>query len=213
MRLRNRRGNKHERVFADFFNAIPLDGNAKARIWAFVLAWSARHSRPGQHHGPVTMAFRRVLKTLLWYFHNSRSGYCFPSHKAIAAKAECSRDTVNEALKVLEWAGVLTWQHRIIRIRERCTDLFGRVSWRWRLVRTSNAYQFHDRTQRAEGRPSSKPENPAGTQDEVLLHPVVTPNSALERALASFGRALAAKNGIEQERGGEGAGIQAPQAT
>jgi hypothetical protein len=28
--------------------------------------------------------------------------------------------TVAEALKVLEWAGVLTWQHRIVRIREHC---------------------------------------------------------------------------------------------
>ena len=39
---------------------------------------------------------------------------------------------VAEALKVLEWAGVLTWQHRITRVRERCTDLFGREGWRWR---------------------------------------------------------------------------------
>jgi hypothetical protein len=31
-----------------------------------------------------------------------------------------------EAVKVLECAGVLTWQHRITRIRERCQDLFGR---------------------------------------------------------------------------------------
>jgi hypothetical protein len=39
---------------------------------------------------------------------------------------------------------VLNWQHRITRIRERCTDLFGRDSWRWRVIRTSNAYQFID---------------------------------------------------------------------
>jgi hypothetical protein len=50
-----------------------------------------------------------------------------------------ARSTVAEALKTLEWAGVLTWQHRITRIRERCTDLFGRVTWRWRTIRTSNA--------------------------------------------------------------------------
>jgi hypothetical protein len=34
---------------------------------------------------------------------------------AIAAKAECNRDAVYEALKVLETAGVLTWQNRIVR--------------------------------------------------------------------------------------------------
>jgi hypothetical protein len=50
--------------------------------------------------------------------------------------------TVAEALKALEWAGVLTWPQRITRIRERCTDLFGRNGWRWRVIRTSNAYAF-----------------------------------------------------------------------
>jgi len=82
------------------------------------------------------MAFRRVLQALLWGFHNSRSGACFPSYAAIAAKAECHRATVAEALRVLEWAGILTWQHRIARVRERCRDLWGREGWRWRVVRT-----------------------------------------------------------------------------
>jgi hypothetical protein len=31
-----------------------------------------------------------------------------------------------------------------VRIRERCTGLFGRKGWRWRVIRTSNAYQFTD---------------------------------------------------------------------
>jgi DNA-binding transcriptional regulator YhcF (GntR family) len=60
--------------------------------------------------------------------HNSRDARCFPSYEAIAAKAECARSTVAEALKALEWAGVLTWQNRITRIREACTDLFGRMA-------------------------------------------------------------------------------------
>ena len=85
------------------------------------------------------MAFERVLGALLWSFHNSRDGRCFPGYERIAEQARCARSTVAEALKVLEWAGVLTWQHRISRVRERCTDLFGRISWRWRVVRTPNA--------------------------------------------------------------------------
>ena len=56
----------------------------------------------------------------------------------------CARSTVAEAIKALEWAGVLTWQHRITRIRERCRDLFGHQGWRWRVIRTSNAYAFRD---------------------------------------------------------------------
>ena len=81
---------------------------------------------------------------LLWGFHNSRSGCCFPSYEAIAERAGCARSTVAEALKALEWAGVLSWQHRITRVRERCTDLFGRISWQWRVHRRSNSYAFRD---------------------------------------------------------------------
>ena len=71
-----------------------------------------------------------VLEVMIWGFHNSRTGCCFPSYEAIAAKAECNRDTVYEALKVLEWAGVLTWQNRIARIRERCRNWhFTELAW------------------------------------------------------------------------------------
>ena len=73
----------------------------------YTRAWSARNRQPGQHKGPITRAFLNVLGALLWGFHNSRSGCCFPSYEAIAAKAERCRDTVYEALKALEWAGVL----------------------------------------------------------------------------------------------------------
>ena len=118
---------------------IPLDRNAKVRVAAYARAWSARNRQPGQHKGPITRAFLEVLGALLWGFHNARSGCCFPSYERIAEQARCARSTVAEALKVLEWAGVLTWQHRISRVRERCTDLFGRISWRWRVVRTPNA--------------------------------------------------------------------------
>jgi hypothetical protein len=83
-----------------------------------------------------------VLQALLWGFHNSRSGCCFPGYEAIAGKAECARSTGAEALKVLEWAGVLSWQHRIARVQVRELDLFGRWASRWRVIRTSNAYVF-----------------------------------------------------------------------
>jgi Helix-turn-helix domain len=75
---------------------------------AYARTWSARHRRPGQHRDPITRAFLDVLPALVWAFHNSRSGSCFPSYETIAGKAECARSTVAEALKVLEWAGVLT---------------------------------------------------------------------------------------------------------
>jgi hypothetical protein len=196
---------RREKVFGTG-RAVPLDRNAKARIMAYARAWSARQCQPGQHKGPITRAFLEVLEALLWRFHNSRTGCCFPSYERIAEQAECARSTVAEALRVLEWAGVLSWQHRITRIREACTDLFGRLTRRWRVIRTSNAYVFRDPQAVNSRDVPSKSENRTGTQSQDVLDPVqaptVNPNSPLERALARFGAAVAAKNGIEQGAGG-----------
>ena len=138
------------------------------------------------HRGPITRAFLDVLEALLWGFHNSRSGVCFPSYEAIAAKAECARSTVAEALKALEWAGVLTWQNRITRILVRERDLFGQWASRWRVIRTSNAYAFADPKPQPAAAFSCKSENPPGTQNQEALTLPVTrppaPNSPLERA-------------------------------
>jgi hypothetical protein len=194
-----------EKVFGSG-RAVPLDRNAKVRIAAYARAWSARHRQPRQHHGPITMAFERVLMALLWSFHNSRDGRCFPGYERIAEQARCARSTVAEALKALEWAGVLTWQHRITRTRERCTDLFGRESWQWRVHRRSNAYAFRDPLQHTERPAAYQSENQPGTQNQDTLGsvqgPARNPDSLLERALARFGAAVAARKGIEQGTAG-----------
>ena len=154
-------------------------------------------SRGHRRGGALGRAALDVLGALLWVFHNARSGGCFPSYETIAGKAGCARSTVAEAIKALEFAGVLTWQNRIVRIRERCRDLFGRVGWRWRVIRTSNAYVLID--------PASKSDQRTGTPDQEDLKPLqapaVDPNSPLERALARFAAAIAAKDGIEQGAG------------
>ena len=97
-------------------------------------------SRVRKRGGALGRAALDVLGALLWVFHNARSGCCFPSYETIAEKAGCARSTVAEAIKALEFAGVLTWQNRIVRVRERCQVLCGRSGWQWRVVRTSNAY-------------------------------------------------------------------------
>jgi hypothetical protein len=202
------RCHRRQKVFGPG-RAVPLDRNAKARIAAYARAWSVRNRQARQHKGPITRAFLDVLEALLWGFHNSRSGCCFPSYEAIAAKAECARSTVAEALKALEWAGVLTWQHRITRIRERCRDLFGHDGWRWRVIRTSNAYVFSDPKPGLPCGFPCKSENLTGTLDQEVLSPelapIPDPNSPLERALARFSAALGVKDGIEQEGGMAGA--------
>ena len=120
-------------------------------------------------------------------FHNARSGHCFPSYERIAEKAGCARSTVAEALKALEFAGVLTWQNRITRIRERCRDLWGHEGWRWRVVRTSNCYRFVDpKTAELAGVPS-KSGYRTGTSDQEVNPTFKVPD-------------LAPKIGIERER-------------
>jgi hypothetical protein len=52
---------------------------------------------------------------------------------------------VYEAIRALERIGLLTWMNRIQRVREAREGLFGKASaWRWRVVRTSNAYALTD---------------------------------------------------------------------
>ena len=148
--LPERFSRRREKVFGQG-RCLPLDGNAKARIMVYARAWSARHKRPGQHRGPLTRATLEVLEALLWGFHNSRDGRCFPSYETIAKRAQCCRDTVYEAIRALEAAEVLTWVNRLIRVQFRELDLFGKLALRSRLVRTSNAYVFRDPLPCAQG--------------------------------------------------------------
>jgi hypothetical protein len=142
-----------------------LDRNAKVRImhWARCLS---RRTEKGKAYGEITAKAVAVLEALLWAFHNARSGLCFPSYEAIAEAAHCARSTVAEAIKALEDAGVLTWVQRVKRVRERCSDLLGDQGWRWRVLRTSNAYSFRDPSPAADRPNSSKSDFPTGTPNQ-----------------------------------------------
>ena len=134
--------------------------------WARCLS---RRTEKGRAYGPVTAKALAVLEALLWAFHNARSGLCFPSYEKIAEAAHCARSTVAEAIKALEDAGVLTWVNRIKRVREAAPDLFDGQGWRWRVIRTSNAYNFRD-PQAAVGAPvASKSEKPTGTTNQAFF--------------------------------------------
>ena len=198
---------KREKVFGHG-RGVPLDRNAKVRIETYARAWTANHKQPRQHRGPITARFMEVLKALLWEFHNSRSGLCFPSYERIAEKVKekfgsCARSEVAEAIKVLEWAGILTWVHRLARIRvlgEK--DLFGRPTVRWQVIRTSNSYVFIDPLARAGGRPACKSENPPGTPNQDSKQTLAPKPSYQERAIeqhtAAGSHALADREWLER---------------
>lgn len=142
--LPNRLRQRREKIFGPA-PSHPLDGNAKARVWAAAGAYNAHNRKPDQHQGPLTWASLRVLRVLLWRFHGADGGgRCFPSYEKIAAAAKCARSSVAVALKALEAAGLLSWVNRIARVRVLVRDLFGRMSREWKVIRISNGYEFHD---------------------------------------------------------------------
>jgi hypothetical protein len=193
---------RREKVFG-LARGFPHDRNARVRIETYVLAWNAQHKDQGQHQGPITAAYQRVLKALLWHFTNYQTGLCFPSYETIAVKAKCCRDTVYEAILALEQTGVFSWVQRIDRVAERVKDLFGHWVNTYRIVRRSNVYQFRDPLPCAEAlnslRKSSKSENPARHEIQDLPSStappkiiVLDPANHLDAALIRFGRATGA---------------------
>jgi hypothetical protein len=148
-----------------------LDRNAKVRImhWGRCLA---RRTERGRAYGVITAKALAVLEALLWGFHNAKSGVCFPSYERIAEAAGCARSTVAQALRALEDAKVLSWVHRIKRVREPCPDLLGDNGWRWRVLRTSNSYAFNDPSPAGAQPNSSKSEKETGTPNQEFFSPI-----------------------------------------
>jgi len=188
IRTRTSRKTPREKVFRKK-PGIPLDRNAKVRIMAYAKGYNAKHKREGQHRGPITWAFFRVLKAILWGFHNEHTGHCFPSYETIAEKAQCCRDTVYEAIHALEESGILDWVNRFDKIYQDG----------WQVIRTSNAYLFRDPLPCATSSETYKSENPAGTppkEEKILAN---TPKGNIQdlenstiATLISYGRAIGA---------------------
>jgi AraC-like DNA-binding protein len=188
---------RREKVFGDG-RPRPMERNAKARVMAYARPFT-RRTEKGKHYGQLTPKYLDVLEALLWGFHNARTGLCFPSLAKIAEAAKCAPSTVAEALKALEATGVLSWVNRIVRIRERCEDLFGNLGTRWRIIRTSNAYHFHDPKGAGSQAFPSKSEFPSETsiQESFSLtsapcHAPLDPDNDLDAALIRFGTTIGA---------------------
>jgi hypothetical protein len=162
-----RASRRREKVFG-LGRPRALDRNAKVRIMHLARCLS-RRTEKGRAYGVVTAKALAVLEALLWGFHNCRSGFCFPGYERIAAAAGCARSTVAEAIKALEEAGILSWVNRVKRIREPCPDLLSADGWRWRVLRTSNAYNFRDPSPSTDRPISSKSEKPTGTTTQAFF--------------------------------------------
>jgi len=168
----NRLDRRRDKVFG-YGRPRALDRNAKARIMAVAASLMLRKAE-GKAYGKLTAKACAVLKALLWGFHNARSGLCFPSYEKIAERADCARSTVAEALKALEGSGILSWVNRLARVRVWNAELGKAVV---RVIRTSNAYEFHDPKPALSLALSSKSDFPTGTNTQVSSLAIAPPKT------------------------------------
>ena len=149
----------------------------------------------GRAYGVVTAKALAVLEAILWTFHNTKSGLCYPGYEQIAEAAGCARSTVAEAIKALEDAGIMSWVHRLKRVRLPCADLFGESSGS-RIVpqRTSNAYHFTDPGMPAGRLNSPESDFPSGTPNQVYFSSFV----------AAYGSERTGRSGRKEAQQGEG---------
>jgi hypothetical protein len=187
-----------EKVFRRVLGT-PMGRKVKKAIIRSAELYNAKNKKPGQHQGPITPAFQRVLSALLWKFHNSRTGFCFPSYETIATAAKCCRDTVYEAIKALEAADILTWGNRFDKIPLQCCGAFGREFTFWKYVTLSNAYRFRDPLPCETEFDSYASENPPGTLNQELSYTkdsmkivVLDTANSWQSALIDLGRACGA---------------------
>jgi Helix-turn-helix domain len=158
----------------------PIDRNDRARV--MFLARAARRN------GLLTRAAVDILGALLFVFANLRDGRCFPSYARIAEAAGCAERTVGRCLPDLEAVGLVKWVHRIRRAREYVVGLAGIGATDWRVVRTSNAYDF----------PACAKQRPMEADTGHLSRGTVNPDlfslenepTPLETALARLGQAV-----------------------
>ena len=141
-----------------------------------------------RREGHITRAAVDILRALLFKFANTTDGRCFPSYESIAEVAGCAERTVGRALPALEAAGLVTWVNRILRVRERVAGLGGIFATTWRVIRTSNAYDFPSVAKKT-GDFHTKGQKDLGTS-----FPVTSSSTAidpeLEAQLLSWGKTL-----------------------
>jgi hypothetical protein len=189
-----RASRRREKVFG-LGRPRALDRNSKTRImhWARCLS---RRTEKGRAYGQLTAKAVAVLESLLWVFHNNRSGLCFPSYETIAAAAHCARSSITGALQALEEAGILSWVHRLKRVRVACQDLFGGDGVRMVPQRTSNAYHFND-----PGTPAGRPNPP-----EANFQSGTANQGSFSSVRAAFGGDRTAPTAPKEAFGREGGG-------
>src|SRR4051812_19693080 len=188
-----------------------MSRKAAARLWHKARAWDRDSHRPGRHGGLLTHVDLKIYYVLAFDFLNYATGRLDPSLDAIAAKASCCRRSVVNSLRRLAERGLIAWRRRCAEGR----DLEGRYC----LKQRTNAYALLPVSQWVGYRDTDPPppspdtlgapepvpdpisaavtETLHGQQKAALAALESDPGNTLAQTLASFGRAIEARETAE----------------
>jgi hypothetical protein len=93
----------------------PRDRNERARILFLSEALERRTRPPGARNGVVSQPGLRVLRALLLHFLRGSDGLCTPSYVVLMAATGLCKQSISNALKRLEAAGIVRITRRLVR--------------------------------------------------------------------------------------------------
>jgi hypothetical protein len=122
----------------------PLDRNDRARVLHCAEALERRTKHKHKRDGLIGQSGLAVLRCLVHYFQNRGSGRLDPGYDDIQRITGFCRQTISNAIKNLELAGILEVMRRIV--RERCRVWIEEAQRFFvydRVVQTTNAYMIN----------------------------------------------------------------------
>lgn len=90
----------------------PLSRQQASKLWHHARKWERNTRTPGKHGGVLGRTGLAVLYSLLFDFHNFRTGRTDPSVKTLANAAAVSERSAHYGLKRLRDLGLLNWFRR-----------------------------------------------------------------------------------------------------
>jgi hypothetical protein len=122
----------------------PLDRNDRARVLFCAESLERRTKNKHKRDGLLGQSALAVLRCLVTYFQDRHSGRLDPGYDDIQRITGFCRQTIRNALKNLELAGILEIMRRIVRERVRVWIEEARSFFVYdRVVQTTNAYMVN----------------------------------------------------------------------
>jgi hypothetical protein len=122
----------------------PLDRNDRARVMFCAETFERRTKQKHKRDGLLGISALIVLRCLLMHFQDSRTGRLDPGYDDIQRITGFCRQTIRNALRNLEVAGILEVMRRVVRARVRVWVEEAKKFFVFdRVVQTTNAYMVN----------------------------------------------------------------------